>query len=586
MSRIFTTEFMFFKDTPLVDFQNTIHFESNEKRDKHFLQDNHYQTIQIYQNNFNYIRDRGTLDIQVNYFQFLGVNYCTFLTTWDMRFYAHVLKIEYINDQTTRVHFLIDPVMTYTQGRILETLTNITVLREHLTYDDYKKYLPQLKTNDDILNVTTKKYVKQDVMAYDEFYLLFYSTVDLKKPFGTVNDPTFSTSTGTTYDNLTSPVNIYIVEEISFKTLMITLQDYPWVTQNFTNIVKIPKVFIDENDLQEITLSVKDDYDGIYTLKKGHSKTQIDESLSKTKEELYEIFNIKNEEEAHLFRNGYCDIEFYTWDGKSLQVDVSQLQKNENMQVYYEGVIGFKNEFHYFIEGYKYNRSFLENNLQGNFNKHSSYLNDSITITDFDEVPILVDNYKLALSKNANQRTLEESKLLTNRVKNIFDNSASLTSRFMDGASLISNLNPKDLFGKFTDEYEYYRSQKAQWQDLALTAPTITTQTTGFGFQLAKDIFGITTFFATMDKEEWKKIKLYYKEFGFEVNRPNTSLHNVESMSIANYVKFSGSWTLPNMEIGLIEMLKAQFENGVRLWHDNGSANPMNRDLTYNLWEV
>ena len=156
----------------------------------------------------------------------------------------------------------------------------------------------------------------------------------------------------------------------------------------------------------------------------------------------------------------------------------------------------------------------------------------------------------------------------------------------MDGASLISNLNPKDLFGKFTDEYEYYRSQKAQWQDLALTAPTITTQTTGFGFQLAKNIFGITTFFATMDKEEWKKIKLYYKEFGFEVNRPNTSLHNVESMSIANYVKFSGSWTLPNMEIGLTEMLKAQFENGVRLWHDNGSDNPMNRDLTYNLWEV
>ena len=188
---------------------------------------------------------------------------------------------------------MIDPVMTYTQGRILETLTNITVLREHLTYDDYEKYLPQLKTNDDILNVTTKKYVKQDVMAYDDFYLLFYSTVDLKKPFGSVNDPTFSTSTGTTYDNLTSPVNIYIVEEITFKTLMITLQDYPWVTQNFTNIVKIPKVFINESDLEEITLSVKEDYDGLYTLKKGHSKTQIDESLSKTKEELYEIFNIK-----------------------------------------------------------------------------------------------------------------------------------------------------------------------------------------------------------------------------------------------------------------------------------------------------
>ena len=60
------------------------------------------------------------------------------------------------------------------------------------------------------------------------------------------------------------------------------------------------------------------------------------------------------------------------------------------------------------------------------------------------------------------------------------------------------------------------------------------------------------------------KIRKYYNAFGFEWNRENTTLNDVESMSICNYVKFKGSWTIPNADVALVEMMKAQFENGVR----------------------
>ena len=46
-------------------------------------------------------------------------------------------------------------------------------------------------------------------------------------------------------------------------------------------------------------------------------------------------------------------------------------------------------------------------------------------------------------------------------------------------------------------------------------------------------------------------------------------------MSVCNYVQFSGSWTLPNVDVAIIEMMKAQFENGVRLWHNKNTRNPM-----------
>lgn len=41
------TSFTFFKNTPLIDFQNTIHFDSNSERDDFFLNGNHYETLPL-----------------------------------------------------------------------------------------------------------------------------------------------------------------------------------------------------------------------------------------------------------------------------------------------------------------------------------------------------------------------------------------------------------------------------------------------------------------------------------------------------------------------------------------------------------
>ena len=78
------------------------------------------------------------------------------------------------------------------------------------------------------------------------------------------------------------------------------------------------------------------------------------------------------------------------------------------------------------------------------------------------------------------------------------------------------------------------------------------------------------------------RIKKYYNAFGHEINEDNIFLSHVHSMSIANYFQFKGSWTLPGVDVALIEMMKAQFENGVRFWHSDNTPNPMERDLIDN----
>ena len=86
------TEFRFFKNTPLIDFQNTIHFSSNSERDSFFLNGNHYPELSVKGLDFNFIRDRSQLVLNVSYNDIQGVNYCTFKSDFEStRYYAYVI---------------------------------------------------------------------------------------------------------------------------------------------------------------------------------------------------------------------------------------------------------------------------------------------------------------------------------------------------------------------------------------------------------------------------------------------------------------------------------------------------------------
>lgn len=574
------TKFEFFYNTPLTDFQNTIHFKSNLERDKFF--DTHYNKLSIEKKSYNYVRSRLTLDVNLTYDNFAGLNYGRFNSGFEpgQYFYFYVIKYEYINDSNVRVYFIIDPIMTYTQGDVLNQLTNLSITRQHLTASDYNKRLPQLLNNDDILTTSSKKYFKTVSETFTDFYVIFQCSVDLEKNFGTEKNPKMSTSSGTTYDKILSPVNIYIVDYAKFNNLMKAMQNYPWITQNISKVTLIPKNFVDSGDFEDVKLYDKVSTDAhVYTFKKGTKSQNFDlEKISFKPSKLYEMFNIPIEEK-HLLRSGYCTAEVYSWDGQELNINLGQIDPAEGIQFKALNVIGYANKISFYLKNYQ------ASTADGSDNKtvdNGSFLNSSITYENFDEVPVLVDNYKLGMAKNAHQRQLSEDRLLTNRVQSVANPHAQLQDRFMNAVNLVGNLNPTDLFGKFSDEYEFYRDQKAQFADMKLSTPTITNQSTGNAFQVANNFFGLTIKFSKMSANELRKVRMYYKEFGYQIEEDNTQLSDINSMSIANFVQFSGPWTIPGIDVSFMEQMKAQFENGVRLWHNNGTDNPMTQDLINN----
>lgn len=573
------TEFIFFKDTPLIDFQNTILFNTNKERDSFFLDQDHYEKIEE-KTPFNFIKDRLTISTSIPYENFQGVNYCTFLSDFepDTRYYCYIIKTEYMNDGNTKAYLLIDGIMTFCQGNALNSLTNLKIDRQHLPLSEYNTYAYYLKNNDDVLKTHTKNYFETITKSFKDFLVVIQSTADLTVKFGTEDDPKVKTSSGITFDKITSPVNLYVVELNNFNSLMKALSPFPWIAQNIKSVIMIPKEFIATDSYLKVTMS-EGDFNQLYEFKNGERNKAVSNLFDLTfrPSQLYELFDLDMREDKHLLRSEYTTTEIYSWDGQSLLIDNGLLNEKTGLQFDSKNVIGYKNQFSFFIQDYKTQKTNDSYDYM-----EGSFLNDSIVFSNFDEIPILIDNYNLSLAQNANKRGLAESKLLSNRLASIKDPNADVKDRFMNATSLLTNFSPTNLFGKFNDEYEFYRTQRAEQADLALTMPTITSQTNGNAFQVANDIFGVTVKFSAPNSEEWKKIKKYYKLFGYEINDDNRMLSNVRSMTIANYVKFSGNWTIKGVDIAIVEQIKAQFENGVRLWHNNGTDKPMKQSILEN----
>lgn len=579
------TSFRFFKDTPLIDFQNTIHFSSNAERDAFFLEGSHYAELSIGVDDFNFIRDRSTIVLDVDYDDMRGVNYCTFKSDFEnVRYYAYVVNYEYLAPRVVRVNLLVDPIMTYTQGNVLEQIPNLNIERQHLKLSNYNANIWELKNNDDILKCHTKSYFHTDRILFDDLLVLITASVDLQTDFGDVDDPKMKTSSGTTFDKITSPLNLYACDLDKFNQLMAKLSAYPWISQNIRSMHLIPRLFMENNLSQMIFTSAQslDGVDYLYRVTGGATnKAALTAEVmdkSYTMDETLELFGLDPVQEKHLLRNEYTTTELYNYAGGQLFIDNGQLNGLRGLSYQVDLITGYKNEMKIYVDNYR-------NGTAPSF-KGGSYVNDSLVIDQFDDIPMLIDTFNLALSKSANQRALAESKLVMNRIDSFTDPNASLKDRFFNAASLISNISLSNMFGKFTDEYEFYRTQQAEQADLALETPTITQQTNGNSFNIANDMFGIHFKYSRPTISELNKVRTYYKLFGYAVREQSGTLDRVDSMSICNFVQFTGSWTIPGADVALIEMMKAQFANGVRLWHNNGTRNPMSQDVLTNVMVV
>lgn len=563
------SQFTLYKNTNFTDMQNTLHFNSNNERDNwfstYFTDDN----VLTFQNPFNFRYDRGTLKVPLTMNDLQGFNYCKFIDGFDGKtYYAFIVKTSYLNDRTTQLDLVIDVVMTYTQGNILENLQNVEVIRQHLPLEQLKGREEYLRTNNDILPTSTMMFIdpsdfttnQSTGVQFDSFMYIIQSAVELDNDFGSEDKPKMNTATGGTYDGITSAISLYLVASGDLDRLLTELSKFPWITQNFKTIVKVPAFFFDLSQLNTV------DCKGVqlHVLDGEKISTVLPLPFVLTKPKIKEVLGLKDFED-YLIRDQVINIYLTDYRGNQLNFETGKIK--ENNTIYANSVLGAFNEIDIYSLQYGQRNSAKS--------KHGFYRDNQMTISTFDNVPVLINNYTLNKANTAYARQLENSRQITSRMNTITNPNSSLKDRLFNAISVYSNVfsgglmsAPAKAVGLFSDEYEYYRTQKAQMNQWKIAPPTVSEGGYSNSVLNKTGDYGIWLKVSTINNNEINSLRRYYGAFGHEAMPNDNQIYNVNSMSKANWVQFKGNYWINDIDRELFDQLKTLFEGGVRLWHN------------------
>lgn len=579
------TEIQLLKNTPFTDLVNTIHFASENERDQFF--NNHYDKI-TFENKFDMVKDRLTIQAPLSPMQTYGVNYARFRSEYDNNkwYYCFVTNCEYVNDRVMNVYMMVDTVMTFLQGDFTPFLSNVQVLRQSLNRSSFSKYKDYLLTNSDVLKFP-KRYRYQSLQGWKEQCVIFTSSVSLASDFGTEDDPKLRTSAGQTYDSVVSPVDLYLCATQSvFSDIMSVLSNYPWISQNINNVAIVPADMVDNKDFEPFhsdkTPALNES--GFYQLKEGgKTKTQKLDKISCTLDQINErLFGDKNVPEF-VKREEYGNLTLTDWSGQTVNYNPAFLP-SDGLQIYGQSTFGYHNEIRVFADRYQ---SDQENSIDGLW--RGSYTMNGLIFNQFDDIPVLVDNYKLSYAQSAHQRALANSKTISGRINQITSPNTSIKDKIYNSVALTTSLYSKsplgvasNAVGMLGNEYEYYRQQKAELEDKAITAPTVGSQNNSQAFNIAKGIYGVTVKYQSISENDIQQVIKYHALFGFEFKQV-VPVAKVDSCKKCNYLQCTGNFSLKNVPSTFMPQLKATLENGVRFWKNNDTENPFGQSLHDNF---
>lgn len=561
------TKFVFFENTELVNIQNTIHFESNQVRDDFFERYNKLD----FESLFNFRRDRGLLKVPKIYEDLLKFNYGYFINKKEnRRYYFFITDYEYLNDNTTQVTIMPDFVMTFCQGNRLNEIGQVEIIRQHVMQNRYNELEQYLRNTDDTLQVKSLKYIKHLSIPMLESYILLTSSVDLEADFGTEKKPILRSSTGGVFDGMKSMLNVYIIPSEKWDSFLIHLSSFPWIAQNIKEACQIPSLLVNLEEQKKVKF--KDSEVEFYKLKKGGKSKEIDlGKINIEKDTLLNMLGIDNM--PHLLRNGYFTFELTDFSGNIVPLEPSKLYQGLKFRAV--ATIGYNNLLKIYPIGY--------NNELGD--KKGTYLNVNLSFIEFNKMSTIVDTAKLEWVKGAYNRELDNSKTISGRAQKIMDSNSSVQDKFFNAMSVFSTFKGGvgSVAGAFSDEYDYYRKQKADKQTLALNANQVNDGNYPNSLLLKDSTYGIHLLISAPHKFELDKLKQYYNLYGFDFDEKLEILEPVNSMNNVNYVQFKGNWYLNDADPQINIVLKTIFENGVKFWHYDGTQNKqINRSIIVN----
>lgn len=669
------TEVTLYKNVPVYSPNKVVFFKNATDRSAYF---NMFEkdTGHI----MNFMRWESELRYSIRYEDAWGYNYMSFKDRKDGReIFAFINNYDYIKTGLTRFAIQIDVITSFCLGDFLSPYNNLQISRQMITKSEYAQNslyyksqtsdsisVPSAVVGQDSFLFDDKKYISQtspvSALFSSSYVVVFSMTADIEADFGKIDTttgqgtPRISASPTVTYDLITSANDLLVCDYDNWvKLISINLKDYPYIAKNIQKAVLLPKLFfvgtvdspVTDNDFTEVKVGDKTtswaggDRAKVYRFKSNKTSQEFDWFSISYSDMFTKLFATQIEEE--FFRTPYFSIDTTDWHGQTIQLSPELLPDIANpsakLTYHCQMVLGHLNAFGIYpldynsfgreAGRYSYtpagNESSASDQAIRSGQDKGEYLNVALMYSDFNEIPVPYDSFKLSVADKAYARDMNyantnmgqadraagraipgirqtQNDKYVNKLKNYSNSGMEAANQSMQQGLAASQQG--DISGIYNGAKQAYMDRLTAnannlteasdfWTGLDNSIDSdkyaygangsAASSTTGMAFNMKNRIFGLgVKFRGPVNQSQYDYIKRYYRTMGYLCNYSGKA-QSLFSHKYMNFIACSGNFTFPNMDPNLMAMIRAILETGVQLWHyQPGVKDPFQQDLLQN----
>lgn len=551
-------------------YEHTMDFSSKEEQTNYFLAKTQHTFSDL-----TYVKEHNALMVPVasdglyvcNYIMFQNPE---FASKW---FYGFITKKEYVNPNTTRIHFEIDPFQTW---QFELRFRSSFIEREHC-----KRWnsdgSPVINTIDEGLNYGTE-YEVVDNMQYIPYNTIFFLVIVATQ---TMHGGTAEVGKITpTLNGSPQPLTYYVhpfkmngtTPTVNMDGTAIDLSPLTDVLKslykNKTAVNNIASLYITEytgipiarnGEVLTVSMSnfdhatIQDDSDSFNTLyvKNAPAYAKLEQALGNKYGGYHEVT------ESKLMMYPYMMTVLTDMKGNHQEIKNEYIQGN-TLTISTTGSMGVSNKVAYNVKNYLMKESDI-------LSAGEITLRNGIINNNPNDVPIITDMLSAYLQGNRNAIENQKHTILYNQA------SGMVGSAF--------NRDVKGMVDSGASGFLQMEGLMAKQKDLSTIPPQITRLGGNTAFDYGNDVKGLYIVRLQITAEYRKMLTNFFKMFGYKVN--DVKVPNLRSRQHFNFIKTVGANVTGNIPAEDLAVIKQMFDNGVTIWHGDyiGNYNLANNEV-------
>lgn len=525
---------------------------------------------------FTYVKEDSTIKVPRGRDSLYACNYLMFRnadfgTKW---FYAFVTKLEYVNPETTKVHFEIDVFQTW-QFNI--DLKPSYVVREH-TKRWNSDGTPVVNTLDEGLDYGSEyETVHVDrVQPYgDVFFLVMVSKTAMHHEGGT----DYTNKIMPTVNAVPQPLNYYVHPfKLDGSSPKITVGGNSYSGSSIKDVLQ--GLFTQEGAVNNVvSLYVTEYFDNIAyssgtdtvdfpsfmfeqcSIVDGTNLTVNTLRLKRMYDYRSRLMNVGNKytgyytsEESKLYMYPYTVTVLTDFKGNQIELK-NELIQDRDLQIRVRGSLGTSNKVAYTVENYNVKDGTPYYDLMG--------MEQSLINNNANDIPILSEMLSAYLQGNRNALENQKNSLMYNAVSNAIMGGAF--GMLGGGGKLGAVGAAAGLVDGAANTYFQIEGMNAKKKDIQNTPPNLNKMGGNVAFDYGNKLSGVYVVKKQITAEYRKRLGDYFKMFGYKVNELKTP--NIRSRQHYNFIQTVGANVTGNVPQDDLVQIKELFNRGITFWH-------------------